>query len=57
MAMTDGALRPRTESKIQAVVEVKKAIRHGIDKATTKQEFSEIVGQVKNGHLSLFNNQ
>ena len=50
MAMTDGALQPRTGPKIQALVEVKKVIRHGIDKATTKKEFSEIVGLVKNGH-------
>ena len=55
MAMTNGALRPRTGSKIQAVVEAKKVIRHGIDKATTKQGFSEIVGLVKNGHLAPFN--
>lgn len=42
---------------MQAVVEVKKAIRHGIDKAITKQEFPEIVGLVKNGHPKPFNNQ
>lgn len=50
MAMTDGVLQHRVGTRIQATVEIKKAIQHGIDKTTTKQEF-------KDNHLAPFSNQ
>lgn len=49
-AYTDGALRPRVGNGIQAVVEVKKEIRHGIATEVTKQEFSEVVGLIQERH-------
>lgn len=48
--MTDGVLQHRVGTRIQTTVEIKKAIHHGIDKTTTKQEF-------KDNHLAPFSNQ
>lgn len=41
--MTDGAFQPLLGTRIQEIVEVKKAIQHSIDKTITKQKFSEIM--------------
>lgn len=57
MAMTDGAFQPLVGTRIQEIVEVKKAIQHSIDKTITKQKFSEIMWLAKNDHLAPFNNQ
>ena len=54
-AYTDGALRPRLGDGVQAVVEVKKEIRTGIEPEVTKQEFSEVVGMIKDKHPPICN--
>lgn len=54
-AYTDGALRPRLGDGVQAVVEVKKEIRTGIEPEVTKQEFSEVVGMIKDKNPPICN--
>lgn len=56
-AYTDGALRQEHSKYIQAAIEAKKSERKGIINPTAKQEISELVAMIREGHPAIYNRQ
>lgn len=54
---TDGRLKTKDGKYIRAIIEAKKAIRTIVYVPTAKQEISEVVALIKEGHRPVYNNQ